>query len=125
MTRLLLLCSFFLLAGCPGPGDRLPDMQLSQVTFVGNQPCITYPVASGDRITSIQIGSTDSDSFRQMFDENPLYPASGDCLPTFSYRFEANKSYTVYYSLDNDNRERQKIIEAHFTIAPRDTAFRP
>lgn len=118
MKKLLMLCSLFLLAGCPGPGDRLPDRQNAQVKNNGNTPCITYAVRPGDRVSSVQIGSSagEKDSFRKILNESPFYPVSGKCLPTFDYRFEADKEYVIYYSVDNDNIKRERIIQASFSL---------
>ncbi|WLI77802.1 hypothetical protein Q5705_04385 [Kosakonia sp. H02] len=124
MRKLLLLCPLSLLAGCPGVGDRLPDTQNAEVRLKGTTPCITYAVKPGDHISYVQIGSKsgESDSFRKSLNEQAFTPASGKCLPTFGYRFESGKQYVVYYSVDNDNRKRERIIQADFALHA-DTGF--
>lgn len=118
MRKFLLICSLALLAGCPGPGDRLPDVQNAKVELKNTEPCLTYAVAHGDRISSIQIGSKSGeiDSFRKSLTMDPFIPESSKCLPTFGYRFVSGKKYVVYYSVDNVNSRREKIIQGRFSL---------
>ncbi|GAL57271.1 hypothetical protein EV102420_07_00895 [Pseudescherichia vulneris NBRC 102420] len=119
MKKFLFMCSLILLAGCAGPGDRLPDVQNANVDLHGTQPCIASVFAPGDRISSIQIGSTsgDNESFHKYFTDDLLIPVSGKCLPLFDYRFSPGKQYVVYYSIDNPNNKRERIIQASFSIS--------
>ncbi|EOI5780024.1 putative T6SS immunity periplasmic lipoprotein [Cronobacter malonaticus] len=110
------LFPLFLLAGCPGPGDRLPDKVPAQVTFSGNNVCITYPVTPGDYITSVQIGSDQDDFVYEVFNDKPVHPARNQCLPLFEYHFKANKNYTLYYGLNNKEYDFQKLIHAAFVF---------
>lgn len=55
MKKGFLGCAMVFLSGCAGCGDRLPDVQVGQVTLTRHTPCITYRVAAGDRLSSIQI----------------------------------------------------------------------
>lgn len=118
MKKFLFMCSLILLAGCAGPGDRLPDIQNANVDLHGTEPCIASVFAPGDRISSVQIGSIsgDKDSFRKYFTDNPLTPVSGKCLPLFDYPFSPGKQYVVYYSVDNPNNKRERIIQASFSM---------
>lgn len=118
MRKFLLICSLALLAGCPGPGDRLPDVQNAKVDLKSAEPCLTYAVTPGDRISSIQIGSNsgESDSFRKSLGADKFLPDSNKCLPTFGYRFMSGKQYVIYYSVDNDSSSREKIILGRFTM---------
>ncbi|EOL8951796.1 putative T6SS immunity periplasmic lipoprotein [Cronobacter malonaticus] len=68
MKEHLLKFSLVLLAGCAGPGDRLPEIQPGHVEMNGNTPCITYAVKPGDRLSFIEIANHSSagDSFQKM-----------------------------------------------------------
>ncbi|ELY2766374.1 hypothetical protein SMC44_001868 [Cronobacter malonaticus] len=105
-----------MLAGCPGPGDRLPDKVPAQVTFSGNNVCITYPVTPGDYITSVQIGSEQDDFIYDVFNDKPVHPAGNQCLPVFGYHFKANKNYTLHYGLNNKEYDFRKLIHAEFVF---------
>lgn len=119
MKECLLLCSIAFLMGCAGSGDHLPDIQNANVDLKGMEPCLTYTVTPGDRISSIQIGSKsgESDSFRKNFSQKPFSPKRGQCLPVFGYHFVPGKHYTVYYSVDNASHKRERIIQGSFTAA--------
>lgn len=118
MKKFLFMCSLILLAGCAGSGERLPDVQNANVDLHGTEPCIASVFAPGDRISSIQIGSTsgDKDSFRKYFTDNSFTTVSGKCLPLFDYPFSPGKKYLVYYSVDNPNNKRERIIQASFSM---------
>ncbi|PUV60274.1 hypothetical protein CDT92_22035, partial [Cronobacter sakazakii] len=79
----LLKFSLGLLAGCAGPGDRLPGIQPGHVEMNGNTPCITYAVKLGDRLSYIEIANHSSagDSFQNIVREDELYPQQVECLP--------------------------------------------
>ena len=117
MKKFALLFSLTLLVGCPGEGDRLPDTQIANVRFDGSTPCVTYTVEPGDRISYVQIGSysDEQDSFQKILSEGPFIPNNKVCLPVFGYHFDSGKKYVVFYSVDNSNRERQRIIQVVFT----------
>ncbi|WP_105596749.1 putative T6SS immunity periplasmic lipoprotein [Cronobacter turicensis] len=110
--------SLVLLAGCAGPGDRLPDIQTGQVEINGNTPCITYAVKPGDRLSFVEIANHggEGDSFRKSVSEEAVYPQQGQCLPTLGYHFESGDKYAAYYSLDNPRDERERIIEVNFSM---------
>ena len=110
--------SLVLLAGCAGPGDRLPDIQPGHVEMNGNTPCITYAVKPGDRLSYIEIANHSSagDSFQKIVREDALYPQQGECLPTLGYHFESGNKYVAYYSVDNPRDERERIIEVNFLM---------
>lgn len=116
MKRFFVLYSVFLISGCPGPGDRMPETVYADVKLKDNSPCVLYPAKLGDRITSIQIYNEMDEPFRKLFDDSPFQPAYGQCLPMFGYHFNPGKSYVIYYGLDNDSAERQKLIQADFAI---------
>lgn len=116
MKRIFCCLSLFLLAGCPGPGDRIAEKVTASVRYEGETVCITYPVKPGDRITSIQIGSDVGGEFYRVFKDNRVTPQAGDCLPVLDYPFEKDKNYTVYYTLNNDSHTRNLVIQAN--VAP-------
>ena len=116
MKIFFIICPILLISGCPGPGDRMPEAVYADVKLKDNSPCVLYPAKLGDRITSIQIYNEMDFPFRKLFDDSPFYPVDGQCLPTFGYHFNSGKSYVVYYGLDNDSAERQKLIQANFSI---------
>uniref|UniRef100_UPI0034D489AC putative T6SS immunity periplasmic lipoprotein n=1 Tax=Cronobacter sakazakii TaxID=28141 RepID=UPI0034D489AC len=59
----------------------MPDKVPAQVTFSGNNVCITYPVTPGDYITSVQIGSEQDDFVYEVFNDKPVHPAgTSACL---------------------------------------------
>jgi len=118
MNKFLLSCSLSFLAGCTGLGDRLPHIQHAQVDLKNGEPCLTYAITAGDRISSIQIGSKfdKTDSFRKNLIAAPFIPEMNKCLPTFDYHFTTGKQYVVYYSVDNLKSRREKIIEGRFSL---------
>ncbi|MFW0855389.1 putative T6SS immunity periplasmic lipoprotein [Cronobacter dublinensis] len=106
------------LFGCAGSGDRLPDVQVGQVTLIRHTPCITYRVVAGDRLSSIQIADNASGgkNFHKIVQAPAIYPQSGKCLPTLGYHFGSGRKYVVYYSLDNPHQERERIVEVNFSL---------
>ncbi len=118
MNKFLLMYLLSLLAGCTGPGDRLPDVQNAHVDLKNGEPCLTYAITAGDRISSIQIGSkfNETESFRKNLTEAPFIPEMNKCLPTFDYHFTPGKQYVVYYSVDNVKSTREKIIQGSFSL---------
>ncbi|EPE7489845.1 putative T6SS immunity periplasmic lipoprotein [Cronobacter universalis] len=118
MKEHLLKFSLILLAGCAGPGDRLPDIQPGHVEMNGKTPCITYAVKAGDRLSFIEIANHSSadDSFQKSEREEAVYPQQGECLPTLGYHFESGNKYVAYYSVDNAGNERERIIEVNFLM---------
>jgi len=118
MKKCLFMCSLILLAGCAGPGDRLPDIQNANVDLQGTKPCIASVFAPGDRISSIQIGSKydETESFRKNLTEAPFIRQMSQCLPTFTYHFISGKQYVVYYNVDNVNSTRERIIQGSFSL---------
>nr|WP_237584597.1 putative T6SS immunity periplasmic lipoprotein [Cronobacter muytjensii] len=94
----------------------MPEKVPAQVTFSGNNVCITYPVTLGDNITSVQIGSEQNDFVYEVFNDKPVHPADDQCLPVFGYHFKANKNYTLYYGLNNKDYDFQKLIYAAFVF---------
>ena len=113
-----LLCVLFLLTGCCGPGDRLPEIRHAQVDLSGNQPCITYAVSRGDHISSVQIASVSvgGEVFFRFFMEDPPFPKSGQCLPLFDYHFIPEIKYFVYYSIYNGNNPEVFDVKAEFIL---------
>ncbi len=91
MKEHLLKFSLVLLAGCAGPGYRLPDIQPGHVEMNGNTPCFTYAVKPGDRLSFIEIANHSSvgDSFQKIVREDAQYPQQGECLPTLGYHSKA------------------------------------
>ncbi|EOU9533751.1 putative T6SS immunity periplasmic lipoprotein [Cronobacter dublinensis] len=106
------------LSGCAGSGDRLPDVQVGQVTLIRHTPCITYRVVAGDRLSSIQIAdnAAGGENFHKIVQAPAIYPQTGKCLPTLGYHFESGRKYVVYYSLDNPHQERERIVEVNFSL---------
>ena len=118
MNKTLLLIPLFLLAGCPGPGDRMVKKIPAEVTTKENHLCITYAVKPGDRITSLQIGSESGEAWYEVFNDKLVLPRSGECLPTWDYPFAKNKTYTLFYGLSNGSQPNKQLIQAAFTFAP-------
>lgn len=118
MNKTLWLIPLFLLTGCPGPGDRMVKKIPAEVTTKENHLCITYAVKPGDRITSLQIGSESGETWYEVFNDKPVLPRSGECLPTWNYPFAKSKTYTLFYGLSNDSQPHKQLIQASFTFAP-------
>lgn len=116
MNKILSLFPAFLLVGCPGPGDRIIEKLPANVKVTEKDVCITYQVSQGDRITSIQIGSNSVDRFYEVFPDKPFYPEADRCLPTFNYKFETGRNYTIFYSVSNNSYTQKKLIQADFNF---------
>lgn len=57
MNKSILIAAVFLLTGCPGPMDPVPQEYPAQARLIDNQVCITVPVRAGDKIFSVQFGT--------------------------------------------------------------------
>jgi hypothetical protein len=53
-----------------------------------------------------------------VFNDKPVLPRSGECLPTWNYPFAKSKTYTLFYGLSNDSQPHKQLIQASFTFAP-------
>ncbi|NIF49403.1 MULTISPECIES: putative T6SS immunity periplasmic lipoprotein [Enterobacteriaceae] len=115
MRKCLLAAAVLLLAGCPGPGDRMVPRQPAEVVAKGNIVCVVSPLGSGERITAVQINEGHGNVQYKTFDDAPVYVAKGDCLPAFGFTFSPGKKYSVAYDVKSDNSSSH-LVTAEFSI---------
>lgn len=116
MKKYLIVTSVFLLAGCPGPGDRMVSRTPTTTIIKDNHVCILSPLSPGEQVTAVQIHSDKGRELIKTFDDNPLYIQKGDCLPVFGYQFIAEEKYSIAYDIKT-LKSKSYLITATFSIA--------
>jgi hypothetical protein len=112
--RGLTLSFIFLLAGCPGQGDRLQLDETTQVNLIGDNVCFYIANAQDYQPTILSINPRGTPPKKQAFIDNPsLSIKSGQlCIPPSFYKFESNKKYIVDFVLASDRNidELRKFV---------------
>ncbi|VEB95367.1 Uncharacterised protein [Cedecea lapagei] len=116
MRKYLLAAAVFLLAGCPGPGDRMVPRQSADVVTKGHSVCVVSPLGSEERITAVQINEEQGNALHKTFDDAPVYVARGDCLPVFGFTFSPGKKYSVAYDVKSDSYSSH-LVTTEFSTA--------
>lgn len=108
MSCLIVLTSVFLLAGCPGSGDRLKADETTTVSKVGENICFQVPDARNYRPSLIAINPRGTPAQKLSATDSPdLAINNGElCIPPSFYHFPENGQYVVQYILEAPN-ERQ------------------
>lgn len=99
--RGLALSFIFLLAGCPGQGDRLQLDETTQVNLTGANVCFHISNAQDYQPAIISINPRGTPLKNQAFVDNPSLLIKSDqlCIPPSFYKFENNKKYIVEFVL--------------------------
>lgn len=118
MNKFILIAAVFLLTGCPGPMDPVPQEYPAQARLVSNQMCITVPAKAGDKIFSVQFGTESGREVYKTFGQpdQQLPVVQGQCLPTFDFQFRPGDRYAVYYKLTNPQTGPGKLFAARFSL---------
>ncbi|UNK30047.1 hypothetical protein MNO11_10055 [Serratia plymuthica] len=117
MKGCFLLAAVFLLAGCPGLGDKVVSRIPTTITVKDNGICVVSPMNPGEKITAIQIYSDTGDKLIKTLDDMPEYSEKGKCLPVFGYIFQPKKHYSLAYDVNSLNPNDSHLITAEFSIS--------
>ena len=113
IKTLVILCTF-LLAGCPGRGDRLRLDETTQVVTANGEPCFYIPDAGGYQPAIIAINLRGTPSKQKIFTDNPLLSIKSGklCIPSSFYHFAFGKKYLVEFVLISDSKrdEPRKFV---------------
>ncbi|WP_206404123.1 putative T6SS immunity periplasmic lipoprotein [Erwinia billingiae] len=104
----------FLLAGCPGQGDRLQLDETTQVNLIGDNVCFHIANAQDYQPAILSINLRGTPLKKQAFIDNPSLSIKSDklCIPSSFYKFESNKKYIVDFVLVSDRNvdEPRKFV---------------
>ncbi|WP_312120695.1 putative T6SS immunity periplasmic lipoprotein [Kosakonia cowanii] len=115
MNKYLLLSMAFLLAGCPGPGDRFTPRTATMVILKGNNVCALSIMKPGEKLTAVEIYSSKDKPLLIRFYDNPLSVPQGRCLPLFGATFEYGNEYSVAW--DIHTADGMYMIIAEFMLS--------
>lgn len=117
--RRLFLCSVtlicaFLLAGCPGQGDRFRFDETTQVKLIDDNICFSIDNAQGYRLVIIAINPRNTPQKKQEFFDKPslLIQNNELCVPSSFYHFKDNTKYIVEFVLHPtlDNKGARSFV---------------
>ena len=91
----------FLLAGCPGKGDRLQLDETTQVKLIGDSICFHITNAQDYQPAIISINLRGTPSKKQGFIDNPSLTIRSEqlCIPPSFYQFANNGKYIIDFVL--------------------------
>lgn len=112
----ILLATLFLLAGCPGSGDRMVPRTATTVVINNNAVCALSIMKPGEKMTGAVIYSKDHDPIFTRFYHHPLYIEQGACLPLFDATFNAGTRYSITWEVSSVEKGLH-LITADFTLA--------
>ncbi|MEO3741581.1 putative T6SS immunity periplasmic lipoprotein [Kosakonia sp. WA-90] len=112
----ILLATLFLLAGCPGSGDRMVPRTATTVVINNNAVCALSIMKPGEKMTGAVIYSKDHDPIFTRFYHHPLYIEEGACLPLFDATFNAGTRYSITWEVSSAEKGLH-LITADFTLA--------
>ncbi|WP_454121414.1 putative T6SS immunity periplasmic lipoprotein [Kosakonia sp. Marseille-Q7440] len=115
MNKYLLLSMVFLLAGCPGSGDRFTPRTATTVVLKGNSVCALSIMKPGETLTAVEIYSSKDKPLLMRFYDKPLSVPQGHCLPLFGATFEYGNEYSVAWDIHTPQGLR--MITAQFTLS--------
>lgn len=118
MNKGIVLVAVFLLAGCPGPGDRLPASESAQVVVKENNVCILYPVQPGDLIDHLEFHDQSGKVFFANPGDHDFHPDVGRCLSTYGRDVQPAQAYALHYGVKNPGaQEPYRFVSAVFTTS--------
>ncbi len=120
MLRHGVVLAVFLFTGCTGPGDRAVSRVPALVVIKNNAVCVVSPLKSDEQITGIQFYSHSGEKRVRMFHDQPVYVASGSCLPLFGFAFVPGKHYALAWDVETPNPENYHLITAEFSVVAKD-----
>lgn len=120
MLRHGVVLAAFLLTGCPGPGDRVVSRVPALVVIKNNAVCVVSPIKPDEKITGIQFYSNTGEKLVRMFHKQPVYAASGECLPLFGYAFVSDKHYALAWDVETPNPDNYHLITAEFSVSAKE-----
>ena len=115
MNKYLLLSMVFLLAGCPGSGDRFTPRTATTVVLKSNSVCALSIMKPGETLTAVEIYSSKDKPLLMRFYDKPLSVPQGHCLPLFGATFEYGNEYSVVWDIHTPQGLR--MITAQFTLS--------
>lgn len=120
MLRHGVVLAAFLLTGCTGPGDRVVSRVPAFVVIKNNVVCVVSPLKPDEKITGIQFYSHSGEKRVRMFQKQPVYAATGECLPLFGYPFVPGKHYALAWDVETPDPENYHLITAEFSVAEKE-----
>lgn len=112
----LWLLTVFMLAGCPGQGDRLTPSETTTVKRIAQNVCFSAPDAEHYQPSVIIIAPRNTPPKERWYREKPaLNVEDGQlCLPPSFYAFKTQTPYIVEYALiptrENKNGASRHVV---------------
>lgn len=105
---ILLFPCAFILAGCPGQGDRLQPDEITTVKKTGNNICFLVPDAAEYQPTIMTIGQRDKPAEKMWRGDNPALKVQNGqlCIPPALYSFPEDGQYVVRYVLKSSQQNK-------------------
>lgn len=120
MLRHGVVFAAFLLTACTGPGDRVVSRVPALVVIKNNALCVVSPLKPDEKITGIQFYSHSGEKWVRMFHKQPVYAASGSCLPLFGFALVPGKHYALAWDVETPDPENYHLISAEFGVTAKD-----
>lgn len=100
------LLSVFLLAGCPGKGDRLTPSETTNVKRVSQDVCFEVPNPADYQLSIIIIAPRKTLPKERWYREKPSLDVSNGslCIPPSFYAFANDTPYIVEYALTSSSK---------------------
>lgn len=109
-TTLLLSISLIMLAGCPGPGDRMVPDETSLASRKGEKVCIEIKDAQDYQPVAIAINLRGTPSKEKKYNFSPnLIVSDGElCIPSTFYDFINGNKYIVEFILRSSRNDESR-----------------